>query len=76
MLRKTANGGGLVEYMNLGRMLEETCVRHAGPIALIHEEKQIPYGALNGAVNALANRLRKAGLDKGDSIAVMLPNSP
>jgi long-chain acyl-CoA synthetase len=62
--------------MNLGRMLEETCMRHAGRVALIHEEKRISYGALNGAVNMLSSRLRKAGLVKGDRIAVMLPNCP
>lgn len=62
--------------MNLGRMLEETCVRHAGCVALIHEEKHISYSSLNGAVNTLGGRLRKAGLDKGDRIALMLPNCP
>lgn len=62
--------------MNLGRMLEETCARHAGRVALIYEENRISYAALNSAVNAFAGRLRKAGLEKGDSIAMMLPNSP
>jgi long-chain acyl-CoA synthetase len=76
MLRKNANGGGLAKYMNLGRMLEETCMRHADRAALIHEGKRISYGALDDAVNALAGRLKKAGLNKGDSVAVMLPNCP
>ncbi len=62
--------------MNLGRMLEETCARHSERVALIHEEKEISYGALNNAVNVLANRLKNAGLGKGDCIAVMLPNCP
>lgn len=77
MLRRDANRGGLADYiMNLGRMLEETCARHAGRVALIYEENRIPYAALNSAVNAFAGRLRKAGLEKGDSIAMMLSNSP
>src|SRR5574340_1108438 len=76
MLREDTNSGGLTDSMNLGRMLEETCLRHAERVALIHEEKRISYSALNAAVNMLSNRLRKAGLAKGDRIAVMLPNCP
>jgi long-chain acyl-CoA synthetase len=62
--------------MSLGRMLEESCHRYADNVAIIYDEKYITYDALNRAVNALGNGLRNLGIQKGDSVAIMLPNCP
>jgi len=62
--------------MNLGRMLAETTQRFPGNIAVIHEKCRMTYEELNGAANALARHFRGLGLDRGDKIALMLPNCP
>jgi len=62
--------------MSLGWMLEESCRGFPEHVALIQEGRRLTYTDLNRAVNALGNRLREAGLQKGDKIAVMLPNCP
>ena len=62
--------------MSLGQMLEETCRQFPGHAALIQEERKLTYLDLNRAVNSLGNRLREAGLQQGDKVAVMLPNCP
>jgi long-chain acyl-CoA synthetase len=62
--------------MSLGQMLEESCREFPEHVALIQENKKLTYRELNRAVNSLGHSLRKAGLHKGDRIAVMLPNCP
>lgn len=62
--------------MSLGRMLEESCHRYADNVAIIYDEKYVTYDALNRDVNALGNGLRKLGIQKGDNVAIMLPNCP
>jgi long-chain acyl-CoA synthetase len=62
--------------MSLGRMLEESCDRYADNVVIIYDEKYVTYDALNRDVNALGNGLRNLGIQKGDSVAIMLPNCP
>ncbi len=62
--------------MNLGKMLEAACERYGGNICFIHEGRELIYSELSRAVNSLGNRLRALGLQKGDNIAIMLPNVP
>ena len=62
--------------MSLGRMLEESCHRYADNVVIIYDEKYMTYDALNRDVNALGNGLRKLGIQKGDNVAIMLPNCP
>lgn len=62
--------------MSLGEMLEESCRFHRDRVALIHEGQRLTYGELNHAVNAVGNLLRKLGIQKGDKVALMLPNCP
>jgi long-chain acyl-CoA synthetase len=61
---------------SLGRMLEESCQEFPEHVALIQEEGHLTYTDLNRAVNSLGNRLRGAGLQKGDMVAILLPNCP
>ena len=62
--------------MSLGRMLEESSYRYASNVATIYDGKSLTYEALHSAVNALGNELRNLGIQKGDKVAIMLPNCP
>ncbi len=42
----------------------------------MHGERRCTYAALGGRAWRLANALRGAGLEKGDRVATLLPNSP
>jgi Acyl-CoA synthetases (AMP-forming)/AMP-acid ligases II len=64
------------DNMNLGKMLEDVCDRYGGNICFIHEGRELTYSELNRTVNSLGNRLRTLGLQKGDNVAIMLPNVP
>jgi len=62
--------------MNLGQLLEETCHRYPGHIAVVSEDQRLTYAALNAAVNALGNVLTDLGLGKNDKVAIVLHNCP
>ncbi|MCG6534785.1 MAG: long-chain fatty acid--CoA ligase [Syntrophales bacterium LBB04] len=62
--------------VSLGQMFEESCHTFPDNVALIEDSNRVTYGALNKAVNSLGNRLKEAGLKKGDKIGLMLPNCP
>ncbi|OGP55910.1 MAG: acyl-CoA synthetase [Deltaproteobacteria bacterium RBG_13_52_11] len=62
--------------MNLGRLLEERTREHPKGAALIHEGKSITFEELNKNVNRLANGLKGLGIEQGDRVAIMLPNTP
>ena len=62
--------------MNLGRLIEDkakACPNHVG---IIYQGKEITYGEMNKEVNMLANGLKQLGINKGDRVAIMLPNIP
>jgi long-chain acyl-CoA synthetase len=60
----------------LGKMLEETVKNYRKKSALFFEGKEISFEQLDENVNRLANGLRKLGIQKGDRVAMMLPNIP
>ncbi len=62
--------------MNLGKLLEERTKEYKKNPALIFGGKQISYQQLNENVNKLANGLKNLGINKGDRVAIMLPNIP
>jgi long-chain acyl-CoA synthetase len=62
--------------MSLGKMLAESAGTYSERVAVIHGDRRITYRELEQAACALANHLRSLGLDKGDKLAVMLPNCP
>jgi long-chain acyl-CoA synthetase len=62
--------------MSLGQMLEESCRRYADNVCIVYDRTYVTYEALNRAVNALGNGLRGMGIQKGDKVAIMLPNCP
>ena len=62
--------------LNLGQMLEETCLVYGDRTFIIHEKIRMTYNEFNAAVNALAHHLLEIGIGKDDKIAIMLPNCP
>jgi len=63
---------------NIGTFLDEVATRHDKKKA-IHfdfEDFSLSYRELNQKVNRIANALRVEGIEKGDHVAVMLPNCP
>jgi long-chain acyl-CoA synthetase len=45
-------------------------------VALIYKDTPSTYGQLAGQVNRLASALQARGVERGDSVAVLLPNCP
>lgn len=62
--------------MNLGRLLEEKTKEHPKRAALILEGKGTTFEELNKNVNRVANGLKGLGIERGDRVAIMLPNTP
>ncbi|MBW2038356.1 MAG: AMP-binding protein [Deltaproteobacteria bacterium] len=62
--------------MNLGRLLEERAKEYPKKAALLYEGKAISFEELNKNVNRLANGLKGLGIEGGDRVALMLPNTP
>ncbi len=62
--------------MNLGRMFEESWRRYPTNTATIYDGNYLTYDDVNRAINALGNSLRNLGVQKGDKVALMLPNCP
>lgn len=62
--------------MNLGNLLEIKAKEHPNGAAIIYEGKVISFEELNKNVNKLANGLKSLGIERGDRVAIMLPNIP
>lgn len=60
----------------LGKLLEEKARRNKGKIFLLFEDEKITYDQFNDMANRAANGLLEGGVEKGDKIALMLPNCP
>jgi long-chain acyl-CoA synthetase len=58
------------------RFLLDTVAKHPDDIAISFNEIQILYKELNARVNMFAHALQKIGVEKGDTIALLLVNSP
>jgi len=62
--------------MNLSLLLEEATKNFATRPVLISNGQRVNYDQLNRRVNAIAHLLRQDGIEKGDKVALMLPNIP
>jgi long-chain acyl-CoA synthetase len=62
--------------LNLATLLEDTTLNHPDRIAIILDEIELPYSAINAAANQVASGLREYGIQKGDKIALSCPNLP
>ena len=67
-----------LEYpdITLGEVLSSTASRFPDNTALIFYGEKISYGKLDALVNRFANALAGLGVNKGDRVALMLPNIP
>ncbi len=62
--------------LNLAVFLEESARQVPDRIAVIFNETKLPYAAVNAAANQVANGLAKAGIGRGDKVALGCPNLP
>ncbi len=67
-----------IEYENLTlpAALERMAQKYPDNVALIMMGKKITYAQLDGEVNRFANSLTRLGVEKGDKVALVLPNMP
>ena len=62
--------------MNLKVMLETVAKHYGGKTAIVLGDRRLSYAELDEASNKVANALIKIGVNKGDRVAMLLPNSP
>jgi long-chain acyl-CoA synthetase len=62
--------------LNLAMLLELSARRDPGKVAVIFDDMKLRYAEVNGAANKIANGLAGLGVQPGDKVALMLPNTP
>ena len=62
--------------MNIARNIETAAQLFPDKTAVLFEEKEITYSELNTAANRLARAMAAHGIQKGDRVALYLPNIP
>jgi len=62
--------------MSLKLMLEEAVGRYGRKTAIVLGDRRLSYAELDEASNKVANTLIRMGVNKGDRVAMLLPNSP
>jgi long-chain acyl-CoA synthetase len=62
--------------MNIAHHVERGHRLFPNKTAIIYEEKSYTYKRLDRLVNCTANALRGLGIEKGDRVALFLPNTP
>jgi long-chain acyl-CoA synthetase len=60
----------------LDELLRRTSDRYPDRSALVFFGRQTSYGSLNRAVDVMAGGLRRLGLDRGERVALFMPNCP
>ena len=64
------------QYGSLVALLDESFKKYADRVAYKFMGKTISFAAVDDASRALAAYLQAQGLEKGDRVAVMMPNVP
>jgi long-chain acyl-CoA synthetase len=64
-----------IELMNVVTMLQNTASRYGSRTFILQGEKRMTYLELETASNKIANALIEMGIQKGDRIAIILPNT-
>jgi long-chain acyl-CoA synthetase len=62
--------------LNLAVILEQSARRDPGKLAVMLDDYKLRWAEVNGAANKVANALVKMGVQPGDKVALMLPNTP
>ena len=60
--------------LNLASLIDQSARYFTSEPALIHDENSLSYGELQGRVRGFAAYLQQAGVQRGDRVAVLLPN--
>ncbi|MDQ0560443.1 long-chain acyl-CoA synthetase [Rhizobium mesoamericanum] len=63
-----------LEYESLAELLEKSCTRYANRTAFSSMGKALTYRELESHTRKIAAWLQGIGLEKGDRVAVMMPN--
>ncbi|WP_369214663.1 long-chain-fatty-acid--CoA ligase [Streptomyces flavofungini] len=61
--------------LSVATILRESAVRHPGRTAVVDGDVRVSYGALWQDVLRFAARLRARGIEPGDRVALLLPNT-
>jgi len=61
---------------NLATLLTDTAGRHGAGIALKLDDVEVNYGLLDAGSARVAGLLARHGFERGDRVAIMLPNVP
>ena len=61
--------------MNFARLIDESCQRAPSSTALIVGDEQMSYGELGRKIRCIASGLRRLGVQPGDRLALLMPNS-
>lgn len=61
--------------MNLGMMLRRNARHYPNKLAIVVGQDRLSYREFNQRVNRAANAMLAMGLNKGDKVAMLLPNS-
>ncbi|WP_224773304.1 long-chain-fatty-acid--CoA ligase [Metabacillus idriensis] len=65
-----------IPYISIPQMLDETVHKYGENEAISFYGKSISYQQIAGMVFAFTSALQKNGIQKGDRVAIMLPNCP
>ena len=61
--------------MNIGSLFARHARYRPDHLAFVFEDQRLNWRELNKSINRLANALRNLGINKGDKVATILPNS-
>ncbi|MBM7648676.1 acyl-CoA synthetase (AMP-forming)/AMP-acid ligase II [Bacillus ectoiniformans] len=64
-----------MDFMNVGMMLTRNARHYPNKLAVIHGDERLTYRQFNERVNQVAHSLLQFGFQKGDRLAMLLPNS-
>ncbi|CAM4362862.1 Long-chain-fatty-acid--CoA ligase [Comamonas aquatilis] len=63
-------------YPSLVTLMEEAFAKHAGKVAYSFMGKELTFAQVDAQSRAFAAYLQSLGLEKGDRVALMMPNMP
>jgi fatty-acyl-CoA synthase len=63
-------------FRTAGHVIRERAEQHPDRVFLRFENETVPYGAYNAAVNRYAHVVARAGVRRGEAVAIMMDNSP
>ncbi len=66
----------VIKTINLIQLFRDSVQKYSDRISFVSERQYIAYSQLNRAVNSVAGIVKQSGIEKGDNVAVMLPNIP